>query len=207
MRSVQRSSKAGRNAYPLRNGVDDFVESCPNRTCRLLTISAALFIGLFATGGCRDIMGINAHPLGSAPAICAVDLSTPLQPEIQPAGAAISTARNSWSAFALQLDSAQLPSHAVLRLPGFSSVAWSAFQVLPVNVDLSNAGYVRQTGEQGRLRSVPRVLLPLPVTGDTVDLSALRDPANPAVASVPQNGPLLIWVEPFHFSSFRAFDA
>jgi hypothetical protein len=121
------------------------------------------------------------------PIISAVDLSTPLQPQVEPTGASLSTAKNSWTDFALQLDPTQLPAHPALRLPRFTGAFASAYQVLPVNCDLSDAGSVRQSGQAGLIRAVPRVLLPLPVIAGVVDLSTLRDS--------PQNASILIWVD------------
>ena len=73
----------------------------------------------------------------------------------------------------------------------------NVYQLLPAPVDFRTAAYVRQSGEPGTVRAVPRVLLPLAVgRGGTVDLSAVRDadqPTRPATAA--GRGPVLIWVE------------
>jgi len=128
-----------------------------------------------------------------------IDLAIPAHPEIIPDAVSLATAKNSWTQFAVQIDCAQFPAHPVLRLPRFAGVSASAFQVLSVPVDLNDAGYVRQTGEPGRTHPVPRVLLPLPMNGGDgggVDLTAVRDPANPAAADAhPNSGSVLIWID------------
>jgi hypothetical protein len=72
----------------------------------------------------------------------------------------------------------------------------TVYQVLPAPVSLNDAAYIRQTGDRGDIPSVPRVLLPLPIKGNVVDLSTLRDPAEPFnPASRVVRGPVLIWVD------------
>jgi hypothetical protein len=58
-----------------------------------------------------------------------------------------------------------------------------AYQIVSTPVDCRTPDYVRQSGESGRVRSVPRVLVPLPIANDgTIALPA-------------SHGPQLVWVE------------
>jgi hypothetical protein len=114
--------------------------------------------------------------------------------ESLPDGVTVSSAKNSWTDFAVQLNLSQLPAHPVLQLPQFNGVMAAAYQVLPVRMDQGDAGYIRRTGEQGRVRDVPRVLLPLPAKAGTVDLSLLKG-SQEGSAQGSEEGSALIWVE------------
>jgi hypothetical protein len=163
---------------------------------RLLASGLSLVIGTILVSGCHDAPGNPVHAVTRGTAVVAVDLSVPTHPEVIPEKVELSAARNGWTQFAVQLDCSQFSSQPVLRLPQSSDIEVSAYQVLSVPVDLDDAGYVRQTGEQGHTRTVPRVLLPLPMVNGAVDLTALRDPANPQAADQhPHNGSVLIWVD------------
>ncbi len=141
------------------------------------------------------------------PAVVAIDLSEPNRVEQLPQNPALSIARNGWTDFVLQVDCAQFPAHPILLLPRFAGVELSAFQVLPVPLESKDAAYVRQTGETGGTQQVPRVLLPLAVRNGAVDLSQLRDPAQPARADVhPSYGPALIWIDLHAASDSAAVD-
>ncbi len=158
-------------------------------------------------------------------ALSVVDLSQPTESLSTSGQASVSVARNGCCSFVVRLDSALAPAQPMLRLnpwvslgvspglsPGLSSGSntansksdrspvISAYQVLPAPVNLDDAGFVRQTGQSGSTKMIPRVLLPLPIrantTGIIVDLSAAHDPAQPASVGIhPQSGPVLIWID------------
>ncbi len=163
---------------------------------RLVCGAVLAIVAALGMAGCHDHPSNPVHAVTQGTAVVAVDLAVPTHVEMAADTVAISAARNSWTQFVLQLDCSQFPPHPVLRLPKFAGVSMSAYQVLSVPVDLNDASCVRQTGEPGRTRPVPRVLLPLSITDDQVDLLSVRDPASPQSADHhPTNGSVLIWID------------
>ncbi len=97
----------------------------------------------------------------------------------------------------MQLDCLSLAAHTMLRFPQFGhGISLEVFQVLPAPVNLNDAGYIRQTGDLGAVTTLPRALLPLHLDNGSLDLSTLRDPANPFDPALhPSRAPALIWID------------
>ncbi len=117
----------------------------------------------------------------------AIDLSVPTRIEAAAEPVRLRTPRAGWSDFAVRVKSSNGSARSILRLPTFARgplvSAANAYQVISTPVDLSAAAYVRQSGEPGKVRPVPRVLRPLPVGRDgSIALPASRDP-------------ILVWIE------------
>ena len=158
--------------------------------------SIAAAIAVVAAAGCHDHTTGPLNAVTRGTAVVAVDLAVPTHAEAVADTVSLSTAKNSWTQFVLQLDCSQLPAQPVLRLPRFAGVSVSAYQILSAPVDLNDASCVRQTGEAGHTRAVPRVLLPLPAGDGQVNLLALRDPSSPrAVDAHPSSGSVLLWID------------
>ena len=122
------------------------------------------------------------------------------------------TPRAGWSDFVLRVTLDGGSTRPTLRLPAFAQSALVSdrmtYQVLSAPVDFDTAAYVRQSGEPGQVRRVPRVLLPLPTSSDgIVDLSAVRDPEHPdrPPRQLPRT-PVLVWVEVRTATTARAGD-
>ena len=169
---------------------------------RQLLPVASLFAVALSLCGCPREQSNPVLPMTSLNnALSAVDLSQPTEPLSTSAQATVSVARNSCCSFVVRVDSALVPAQPMLRLnplnsKGDASSAISAYEVLSVPVNLDDAGFVRQTGQPGSTKLIPRVLLPLPVNAGLVDLSAAHDPTHPASVGIhPQSGPVLIWID------------
>lgn len=121
-----------------------------------------------------------------------VSLNDPVKPVTSDATIALQAARNEWVGFTIQIEG--LPPQAgrdvqrlrvgELRPLGKEGVPipvsqFSAWQVLPMPVDVNRAGYVRHTGLSVARRRLPRALLPLEVDDGVIELTTLRDPARP----------------------------
>ncbi len=153
---------------------------------------------------CGGLASCQPHSTatGGLPPLVVMDLSQPADPKPIRDPVVLTLPRNASTEFVLQAALGGGPK-PVLYLPEFIdtarhavSLSVFAYQVLPVATDLSTADYVRQTGEVGGVRQVPRVLLPLPVTDGQVDLSACRDPEHTAdTARHAINRSVLIFVE------------
>ena len=121
-------------------------------------------------------------------------------------------ARNEWVSFTLRLpalaaDKAGRPVRLTLRAPAgdnrrLPAGVFTVYQILPMPVDANQAGYVRHTGLHLSEQRLPRALLPLATSGDAgavaVDLSALRDPAdpaNPAARALGSNRAAELWID------------
>ncbi len=113
----------------------------------------------------------------------------------------LSGAKNEWISFVVQVK--PKPSDRYLILPQFNLTDlrtgdWRAYQVLPMPVDMNRAGFVRHTGLDASVESLPRALLPLAIEKGTIDLNQLRDPKNPAdnaSKALATNQPVLIWID------------
>lgn len=118
-----------------------------------------------------------------------------------PGAIQLTSARNEWVSCLLQINPSRAP--AVLRLPtlgddAIASAKTRAYQVLPVPVDVNRAGFVRHTGLDAAVESLPRALVPVAIKDGAIDLSQLRDPRTPADPKQPGIGsgqPLLIWID------------
>lgn len=154
---------------------------------------------VLALCGCANHSGEPLSAMTHGTAVVAIDLSVPTHPQVLADGIEISSARNAWTQWALQLDCAQFPARPVLRLPALGQgVSLAVYQVLPAPVDLNDAQYIRQSGDRGDTPSVPRALLPLTINGMDVDLTNIRDPAHPLnPGGHPVRGPVLIWVDAY----------
>ncbi len=133
--------------------------------------------------------------------IQSVDLTWPNRPLRSDAPITLLAARNEWTDFVVRLNC----RGGALRVSPFAvsgassadqTIRLSAYQILPVPVDFNRADYVRRQGAAPVARSEPRVLLPLPVHGDLIDLSSLRDPARPTEPSAANlAGSVLLWID------------
>jgi hypothetical protein len=73
-----------------------------------------------------------------------------------------------------------------------------AYQILSMPVDANRAGYVRHTGLKAASRTMPRALLPIPMDGGKMNVSALRDPSEPLKPNSRiglSDEPALIWLD------------
>jgi hypothetical protein len=138
-----------------------------------------------------------------------VSLNDPVQAVVIEEGASLQGARNEWVSFTLQASGISASDRRVTMLrftklqhPDGHAIGAERFevqQVLPLPVDLNRAGFVRHTGLSAQARRLPRALLPVAMdSGGVVNLSALRDPAqptNPASRAGQGNQPVLLWVD------------
>jgi hypothetical protein len=169
----------------------------------LLHSAVCVFL-LVAVLGCPKDPSTSVNAVTLGPAVVAIDLSSPTQPVNLSDKIRVSSAKNADCSFTMRLDSSQFPARPALHFAPFamadhragSGLTLSAYQVLSAPVNLDDAAYVRQTGQSATQANVPRVLLPLPITKDGVDLTAARDPLHPAQSHVGnQSGPILIWID------------
>lgn len=73
-----------------------------------------------------------------------------------------------------------------------------AYQILPMPVDANRAGYVRHTGLKASSRTMPRALLPVPMEGGKINVTALRDPSEPFKPNSRlglSDEPALLWID------------
>ncbi|HLL90890.1 MAG TPA: hypothetical protein VK324_16435, partial [Tepidisphaeraceae bacterium] len=69
---------------------------------------------------------------------------------------------------------------------------------MPAPVDLKRADYLRHTGAIGGEAELPRALLPIATSDNTIDLAALRDPGAPRDAAArarPDGDPVDLWID------------
>lgn len=139
-------------------------------------------------------------------------MNDPVRPVAHDEPIILNAAKNEWASFAVQI-SGMPPSSGKkiwsmrlknLQLEGAEgSIAgenYSAYQILPMPIDVNRAGYVRHTGLDVSRRDLPRALLPMPMDkGGSINLAALRDPARPADSQARADGenadPLLLWID------------
>jgi hypothetical protein len=171
-------------------------------SCLILLMVAGLMTG------CPKPPPSSIHAVSLGSAIAQIDQSSPTQPVPSFGPIKISSARNAYTSFIVRLDCRQMPPHPMLWMVPFQmqgkkpvELEVTAYQMLSAPVDLDDAAYVRQTGQSGNQMSVPRVLLPLPMTGDRrfghqIDLAAAHDPARPTQAGIhAESAPILLWVD------------
>jgi hypothetical protein len=132
----------------------------------------------------------------------AVDVDRSPEPREISGALKLSAAKNEWISFAVQISNLdRAGSRPKLRLgisPAIPLENFSAYQVLPMPIDTSGAGYVRQTGLSSGATRLPRALLPITCRDGVIDLTRLRDPAHPFdPQSRPHPGgePPIIWID------------
>ena len=131
---------------------------------------------------------INATPVQVIRAV-SLDANGPI---LNDASLKIAAARNETASVVLELShlpKIKGPANLTLKIGALklqsdnkAEIAVSRmklYQVMSMPVDANRAGYVRHTGLKATSRSMPRALLPVPITGENVNLAALRDPTEP----------------------------
>jgi len=121
-----------------------------------------------------------------------VDLSDPLAPISDDVTFInLVAAKNEWVSFSLKASGIQkfdarrpisLRVGALIKTDASTSIPvslLSAFQVLPIPVDVNRASFVRHTGLTVSDQRLPRAMLPVPVNDGLVNLAALRSPSDP----------------------------
>jgi len=189
-------------------------------SARLLSISI-LCPALLLLAGCPPVN--NGGRTGSVeqdnrPKVRSLNFDDPILPIAVETPVSLTSAKNETVSFAVQIS--QLPKStektaAVLRLQPLRLGAgatredrieprqYTAYQLLPMPVDLNRAGFVRHTGRQPapdhRLpRSLPRALLPVVIDNAQINLSALRDPndpRNPRSRAATAGEPGMLWID------------
>jgi hypothetical protein len=137
-----------------------------------------------------------------------VDLNNPIWPIAHDHGIALAAAKNEWASFAVQvsgLPEAKPKKTFTLRVQkltsggnGIDPSNLSAYQILPMPTDVNRAGFVRHTGLSISRTSLPRALLPMPMSNGALEASAARDPSQPTNAQAHGGGntePLLFWID------------
>lgn len=158
--------------------------------------------------GCAGPQSKSAAVLVSAEPIqlCVASLDPTSEPVSTGAAASLHAARNQWTSFVV---SVRLPAPTGYRLllhplaNGGSAIpvtSLRAYQVLEMPVSTDQAGYVRHTGQDARVRRMPRALIPLAMdrTG-AIDLATLHNPDHPgdarSHAGGPGSAPAMIWID------------
>jgi hypothetical protein len=121
-----------------------------------------------------------------APLLHAVEFNDPTQLEISDNPIALNGAANEVLDFVVEVEPAAMVPGRTLRIRTTAAVRVSAYKILSVPADLNRASFIRETGRSGRSRKIPRVLLPLKMQDDEIELSSLGDSSGQ---------PILIWVE------------
>ena len=186
-----------------------------------LLILAMVCPALLLLTGCPPV---NSGGRGGAveqdtrPKVRSLNFDDPILPVAVETPVSLTSAKNETVGFAIQVS--QLPkttekTAAVLRLQPLRLGAgatrddrieaqqYTAYQLLPMPVDLNRAGFVRHTGREPasdhRLpRSLPRALLPVVVDNGQINLSALRDPhdpRNPRSRAAAAGEPGMLWID------------
>ncbi len=122
----------------------------------------------------------------------------------------LAAARNETVSFTLQVSNLPItPNKGSLSLrfgelslgnrqASIPASALSVYQALNMPVDVNRAGYVRHTGLAVSALRLPRALLPMALRNDTLDLTTLRDPADPRSPSSRAgagSAPSVLWVD------------
>jgi hypothetical protein len=145
------------------------------------------------------LFGCVPQRVGPPPQLGAITLANPLESSPPADNANLFAAKNEWSSLVLQLD--HLPAMSghraySLRLHPLQLTTdnatietniYSAYQILPMPVDLNRAGFVRHTGQTAGRRSLPRALLPLPIDKGIIPLSNLHP--------LPDDAPQQLWID------------
>ena len=173
------------------------------KSARMLA-GLGIALALILSAGCPDAPPWERnHPIAPQASLASVNLSDPIRSDAQNLPILLHAARNEWMSFAVQVNPVDAKEPLVLRVgdlasaPGdrISSSAFVAYQVLSVPVQL-NPDFVRRTGLNSANRSVPRVLLPVPLDKGLINLAGFRDPTRPENPSARPNGnSLLVWID------------
>ena len=177
----------------------------------LMTASIALFCG------CANKPPRQPTADAKPPSIWSVNLNDSVAPDQQTGPIILAAAKNEWTNFVLDVGSLTgQPTAAKSKGRGYSlrlqplnsgnggttipAGDLEVYQVLSMPVDVNRAGYVRHTGLSAESGRLPRALLPVAQKDGLIDLSTLRDPANPldpaGRAGASKGGPpLLLWVD------------
>lgn len=102
----------------------------------------------------------------------------------------LGSAKNEWSSVLLRIN--RIPGQLELVLPVLGQnrtplerTKYQVYQILPVPVDINQAGFVRHTGLPAAVESLPRALLPMTVRDGKVALTQTRNP----------DEPIFLWVD------------
>ena len=185
----------------------------PPVTMKRNSIFGFVLLGLVtALGGC--ISGGSGNGKGgeaSGPKVQAVNLNDPIRPIAHDQPVILSAAKNESSGFALQVAGLPKPtgkSVYTLRIQSLQLTTtnasietenFSAAQLLPMPFDVNRAGFVRHTGLPANVSRLPRALLPVAMDKGQINISALRNPADPTSpsgrAGGPNGEPPLLWID------------
>ena len=175
-------------------------------------VSALLAIAcLILLVSCATNPAADPKHLAETMKLQGVTLNDPISPVPHDGPIVLTSAKNEWTDFTIQV-SGLLPStdktRYVLRIHPLQSTSdnaaiapanYSAYQVLPMPVDVNRAGFVRHTGLFAQDQRVPRALLPAPIDNGAINLSALRSPADPtnpqSRAGSSAGDTVLLWVD------------
>ncbi|MDB5323516.1 MAG: hypothetical protein JWN40_5147 [Phycisphaerales bacterium] len=177
---------------------------------RSIQLSAIVIAYALIIGGCGAKPGASKG-VGSASAariIQGVTINEPLILSDPPLP--MTAARNETASTVLQLSNLPKPkekSVLTLRVQPLQLASGNAqievgqikaYQILPMPVDANRAGYVRQTGLKASARTMPRALLPVPMEGGKINVTALRDPSEPLKPNSRlglSDEPALLWLD------------
>ena len=178
---------------------------------RSIQLTALVIAGVFCFIGCGN-KGGTAAPSQDAPApvrlIRGVTINEPLLLDDPPLP--MTAARNETASTVLQLSNLPKPkqnSVLTLRIQPLQLSTENAqidvgqikaYQILPMPVDANRAGYVRHTGLKASSRTMPRALLPVPMEGGKINVTALRDPSEPFKPNSRlglSDEPALLWID------------
>lgn len=144
------------------------------------------------------------------PRVRPVNLNVPSAPITQETLIDLAAAKNETVSFAVQIASLPPASNRrayVLRVTeikrsgggdAISPDNLSAYQILPMPIDVNRAGFVRHTGLPGDRTSMPRALLPQIVDRGALNLATVRDPSrpfDPQSRAAGSNQPVTLWFD------------
>ena len=142
-----------------------------------------------------------SHPVsaGARSELTLIDLSDPIRPTPLASPIKLHAAAEEWTSVTLAVSNVQPSAALQLRVHADGRLLdvdhFRAYQVLPAPIEL-NPDYVRHTGLNTASRALPRVLLPIKSKDGVIDLTQLRDPAQPTNPAAHPNGDhVLIWLD------------
>ncbi|HEX3358565.1 MAG TPA: hypothetical protein VHS31_16440 [Tepidisphaeraceae bacterium] len=163
---------------------------------------------LSGLAGCGSNTGFggggNDKPTIVGARVQGVNLNNPISPVPSDLPITLAAAKNEWASFSVQLSGVpdvhgkKMVSLRVNHLNGIAAQNLSAYQILPMPIDVNRAGFVRQTGLSVSRTMLPRALLPMPMKDGSLNLDAARDPSQPTDPHSKGMGvaePLLFWVD------------
>lgn len=189
MKSYKEAAPTTPTAQPLRS-------TTLRSSLRLL----GLLVAVALMGGCAP----EEKPTNSG-ALKITQFVDPVQPQILAESLRLRAARGETIAFAFTFNPLPRPQDKSVPslqftppVGGGATIApenYAVSQVIWLNVDTNRAGFVRHTGAPASTRRLPRALYPLPLSGSTLSLSALRHPEAPQ-QPLPPDGPApTLWVD------------